>query len=965
MKRNLNQLLFLMFLGLMGFSNASFAQTTVSGQVIDQENGETLIGVNISIKGTVTGTISDLDGTFELRTNTPPPFTVVFSYTGYASQEVEVAGDKSDLKIEMATASIIGNDIVVSASRMEERTLQSPVTIEKLDLVAIRTASAPDFFDAMETVKGVTTVKGSMTFTAINTRGFGAAANERFVQLIDGVDIAAPLLNFPMGNLIGISELDVRSVELVPGAASALYGPNAFNGILMMNSKNPFKFQGLSAQVKLGLTNSDAQDGAKPYTLASLRYAKSFLNDKLALKLNGSVLNATDWLADDYATGRTSATRPIPAKIGDADFDGVNLYGDEAEIFVPMSVLATPLSNALAPLFAPQLNITEAQAQGLLEMTIPNLPPLNVRRTGLKEQDLLNNNDAKSYKFDGALHYRLTEKLEASYNYRYGTGSSVYQGGERYVLRGFKMQMHKLELNGSNFFVRGYFTHTDDGDSYNLSALGGFANERFKGTASAWLPTYAGTYAGALLPILLQGGSPTAEQVAGANAAGRTAADAGIPAAGTDEFNKIVDAVRNDLFQGNPEGAGFIDDSKLYHAEFNYNLRDLTDILDIQVGGNVRRYDIFSGGTIFNEDPDGDGKNERITIDEYGIYTQIGKSFVEDRLKLAASFRYDKNENFDGQVTPRVSMVYSAGKNKEHNIRASFQTGFRNPSTQQQYIFFPLSSGTLVGSTEANASRYKIHNGGAYSNASYLAFVGSALAGAPNPGLLKEINIPYVKPEQLTAFELGYKALINNKVLLDLNVYHNIYKDFMTQVTVRAKEGITNKGKYFPGVNDVLTGQATSGSAFRLYTNSNSDITSTGFGLGWSASLAKNYRLYGNYVYSTFDIQNKEEGFEPGFNMPKNMIVFGVANQKVVKNLGFDINFRWQDEFEWQNSFAYGTIPAYNVLNASVSYTIPKAKTVVKLGGTNLLGNDYKTNAGGPRIGQMIYISMTYDQFMN
>jgi iron complex outermembrane receptor protein len=163
----------------------------------------------------------------------------------------------------------------------------------------------------------------------------------------------------------------------------------------------------------------------------------------------------------------------------------------------------------------------------------------------------------------------------------------------------------------------------------------------------------------------------------------------------------------------------FMDNSRLYHAEFNYNFVNQIEFAEIQVGGNIRRYDLFSSGTIFNEAPD-DGTNfDRIKIDEFGVYTQISKTFAE-ALKLTGSVRYDKNENFDGQFTPRLSAVYTFSKN--HNLRASFQTGFRNPDTQAQFIYFPSSSGTLLGSTEANAGRYGVHNGGAWTQESYNAF---------------------------------------------------------------------------------------------------------------------------------------------------------------------------------------------------------------------------------------------------
>ncbi|MCB9081471.1 MAG: carboxypeptidase-like regulatory domain-containing protein [Lewinellaceae bacterium] len=954
----------LLLLGMLLIQSNGFAQTTISGKVTDTDTGEPLIGASIQVKNRVSGTVTDVDGNFTLRTDAAPPFVLIFSYTGYASKEVEVTSAVGNLAVDLETQSVLTSEVVISASRVEERILESPVTVEKMDAIAIRQTAAPDFYDGISNLKGVQTIQGSLTLTSINTRGFGAVANERFVQLIDWMDNSAPLFNFPTGNIVGISELDVNSVELVPGAASALYGPNAFNGILLMNSKNPFDYQGLSVQTKVGITDSDA-GGSDPYTLLSARYAKAF-NDRFAIKLNASYLKATDWRANDYTAGRQSAGVPNPAGPGNPNFDGLNTYGDETQILVPMVALAGPLSQALAPLFAPQLNITVPQAQALLAANIPKLPTLDLRRTGFKEEDLLDNNDATSIKFDGALHYRLNDRMEASYMYRYGSGSTVYQGGERYALRNFSQQFHKLELSNPNFWLRGYMSQTDDGDSYNLSALGAFVNEIAKPSSSQWVPTYAGTYAGALLPIVLAGGTPNAQQLAGAHAAARGAANTGIPQPGTPEFQQLVETVRGNLFQRTPPGAGFVDNSRLYHTEVGYNFRELIDedIIELLVGGNFRQYNLFSDGTIFNEDPEGSGSNERIKINEFGAFLQATKRLANDRLKLTGSLRFDKNENFEGQVSPRISAVYTAGANREHNFRASFQTGFRNPSTQQQFIYFPTGAGILVGSTEANAARYGIHNGGAVTNQSYNAFIGSVLAGQPNPALLQTVDIAYVQPEQLKVVEFGYKALVNRKLLIDFNFYHNIYDNFLSQQTVRNRVGTSQKGVALPGIDDLLAGRATSATAFRPYTNATAQVTSTGAGLGLTYQLSGGYQVYGHYTYSTFNADDAGPDFEAGFNMPENKWLLGFANRKAFGDLGFDINYRYQDEFEWQNSFAFGTIPAYGVLNVQLNYPIKSVKTVIKAGATNFLGGDYRTNAGGPYVGRMYYVSLTFDEFM-
>ncbi|MGB0521799.1 MAG: TonB-dependent receptor [Flammeovirgaceae bacterium] len=910
---------------LIFMSSAAFAQTTVSGSVTDV-GGDPLAGVNIVIKGTVSGTITDVEGNFTLRVKTVPA-TLVFSMIGFASQELEVSGNMSDVKIKLEENTILGEEVVISASRVEESIMESPVTIEKMDILNIQNTAAADFYDGLANLKGVHVNQGSLTFTSINTRGFASIANTRFVQLMDGMDNAAPLLNFPTGNVVGISELDMESMELVPGSGSALYGPNAFNGILFMNSKSPFEYQGLSAQAKVGVTNSDA-GGTDPYYNFAVRYAKSF-NDKFAFKVNFSILDAEDWRANRYSESRAlQSTINNRTMEGDPNFDGLNLYGDETEITLPGPFL---------------------QAQTGLP-----LDGIAITRTGFREEDLLDNNDARSIKMDAALHYRINDNLELSYNYRRGAGSSIYQGTERYALRDFVQQFHKVELKGSNFFVRSYMSQTDDGDSYNLSALGAFANERFSPSEQQWVPEYVGAYATALAPIYMAGGTPSEAQKAAAHDAARAFADRNIPAATEVAWQDTVRAVRQGLLGRDPSGAGFVDDSRLFHTEFNYNFSELIDptTLELQIGGNFRRYDLFSDGTVFNENPDGVGDNERVGINEFGLYFQAAKKLIDDRLKLTGSLRYDKNENFDGQINPRLSAVYSAGATRQHNFRASFQTGFRNPDTQAQFILFETSSGWLVGGVRENAEEIGIYEGGAYTNSSWQAFQGSVLAGNPNPALLEEINLDYVKPERLTAFEVGYKGNIGSNFLLDANVYHNRYKDFIVLQTVAAKGGGTRQGE-----------PVQMGDLFRPYHNADEDLTSTGVGLGFAAKLPKGYTLEGNYSYATFSADNADPDFEAGFNTPENRFSLTLGNREIVKNLGASVSYRWQEEFFWQNSFGVGTVPAFGVLDAQVSYRVPSIKTVVKLGGTNIGGNEYFTNTGGPSIGSLYYISLTFDEF--
>ncbi len=897
------------------------AQTNISGKVTDGATGEGIAGVNIIVKGRVIGTITDTEGTFNLKVNDDPPLTLVLSFVGYKTQEIDIADkNTAGLEIKMEEQTILGQEVVVSASRVEENILKSPVTIEKLDLLTIRQAPAADFFDALANVKGVQFTSSSLNFPQINTRGFATIANVRFVQMVDGIDTQAPLLNFPTGNIVGIGELDTESMELLPGTASALYGPNAFNGVLLMKSKSPFEYQGLSAQFKGGITTSDAQGESFPFYSFNVRYAKAF-NNKFAFKVNFAIMDAEDWRGNDYTTDVNTPESTV-SLTGKPNFDGVNLYGDETRIPVPLPV--------------------------------PGFAALDLRRTGWKEEDLVDNYDAKSIKGDVALHYRPTDKLEILYNYRFGGGSSVYQGSQKYSLRDFTQQFHKLELKGSNFFVRGYITATDAGDSYNMAALGGVLNERISPTAAQWAPEYAQTFI-----LARQGfvpGVPAGNDEA-AHAAARAYADRNRPSVGSSEYKTLLEDVRNAYFQRDPSGAKFTDNSRLYHAEFNYNFADRIQFAEIQVGGNFRQYSLFSDGTIFNEDPD-DGTNfERININEFGLYTQISKTLAE-ALKLTGSIRFDKNENFEGRITPRISAVYTFSQN--HNIRASFQTGFRNPDTQAQYIFFPVGTNTLLGSAKDNAERYGVHQGGAWTRSSYEDYRTSGgrleADGTPtggDPSRLVTDNVDYVKPEQLTSYEIGYKGLFTQSFFVDLNVYRTSYSDFIGGDDVAAKFQTTHQGRIFAP-----------GTIYSPYRNSKEDVHSTGIGLGLTYNFGKGYSVTGNYNYATFDSKQADGStFRAGFNTPENKFSIGLGNRKVTKNLGFQVNFRWQDSFLWQSDFGDWVVPEFGVVDAQVSYKVPSIKTIVKLGGSNLFGSDYRTNLGGPFVGQQYYLSLTFDEF--
>lgn len=957
-------------------SLGSIAQVVINGKVVDDKN-EPIIGATILVKGTDQGAATDFEGVFSLEVAGKPPVTLVITYLGYENKEITVDKSTSDLMVKLEEEASIMNEVVVSASRVEEKILESPVTIEKLDPAAIKQGSSADYYDEIGKLKGVTTVQGSMTLTSVNTRGFGGISNTRFVQLMDGMDNAAPLLNFPTGNVVGIGELDIQNVELVPGAASALYGPNAFNGIMLMTSKNPFDYQGLSFIGKAGFSYSRAANGADPMYTVGVRYAKAF-KEKFAFKVNASYFGATDWRANDYVTDRNTG------KLNNGpNFDGLNTYGDENRIFVPYPFLAgTSTLQALVGNLGPQLagllfGDDTAAASAYVAENILKLAPIDLRRDGFKEEDLLDNQRASSLKGDIALHYRPGKDWEISTSYRVGSGNSVYQGSERYALRNFFQHYVKAEIKGKNLMIRSYMSQTNDGDSYNLTALGAYTNERLKQTAAEWAPEYVGYYAAVNLALAkLKNTDPAflSEDVRSiAHDIAHSIANGEVAEPGSPEWKAAVEATRNGLFQtigadGLP-GAGFVDNSRLFHTEATYDFTSLVkNWIGILVGANHRQYSLSTQGTVFNQDPEGTGVFNRIKINEYGAFIQLSKKLFQDRLKLGGSIRYDKNENFKGIISPRVSTVVTLGEKRNHNLRASYQTGFRNPDSQAQFIYF-LTTNILLGGTKANAERYGLYEGGAMTLESYDAFVAASKSGVPfeeAKKLLKTTYLNYIKPEKLTAIELGYKSAIK-KLVIDVNGYFNIYQDFITQTSVVSIDSTKHQGKTLYGVNDVFAGRASAPQTWRPYVNSSGKVISWGSAIGISYRLPKNYILSGNYSYLDFKAKDSTVIVEDlGFNTPNHRFVIGLGNRNVGNNFGFDVSYKWQSAINWTSDFANGVVDHYGSLDAMVSYTFQEAKTQLKLGATNLIGTkldgeEFRTNVGGPYIGRTFFLGVVVD----
>ncbi|MFD2570107.1 TonB-dependent receptor domain-containing protein [Spirosoma soli] len=971
----MRQLLLFLYFALL-VSASAWAQTTISGRVTDSKS-QPLPGVNVLVKGTTTGTVTKPDGQFSLQTSESLPLTLQVSFIGYGRQNVVVRGNNfRSVDIKLVEEAILTDEVVVSASRVPEDIQKAPVTVEKLGARQFANSPAATPFDALQNVKGVDLLTQSLTFKSVNVRGFGANNNNRFLQLTDGMDNRSPGLGFGFGTVAGVSDLDVESIELIPGASSALYGPDALQGLMLTTSKNPFTYQGLSAQVKVGANNFGKTGfGPKPYLDYAIRYAKQ-LGTRFAFKVNFQRLTGTDFIADDYSDRSTSArtgffsTDPdrggIATGIGyvpnndpntNFQYDGVNNYGDDINnggaFRFPSNYANTLLRNQL------------------------------VTRTGYTELEVLGNNGKVfNNRANVSLHYKLTDKIEASLGWYYGNGNFIRTASFREYFPDYRRNQFKAEVRGENFFLRAYTTQ-QKAEGWNIGQTARAINETWKPLAIT-VPGAPGQ------PSVLTGGWASEFGLAyfdggknGGIEQARSVADRGRYLPGSPEFNRLRDAYANtfntDFIPGSTTARGlrFRDNSQLWHYEGMYNFTKLlNDAVDVIAGASLRHYALESGGTAFPRRPDG----SEYTINEVGAYVQASKNlaFGDLTVKPTVAVRYDKNQYLKGGLTPRASAVVSYGV---HNLRASWQSAFRNPSPGQ---LFAIPAAGLAGEIGGLPQAY--NGAGLNTNPGYLQVEvtpyqnNTATAATPQPFVVDPSRFT---TEKIKTWEIGYKTLVSNKFYVDMFYFASRYTDFIAAQTVY--QLLTPGG----GPTALLT--SSNYRTLQVNFNNTNEIFVRGAGIGAEYGFGKGYTLSGNYTYQNGlvtardargNIRNDLSGVpvvkrkmsnpevaQLGRNFfisPENRYNISLSNTRLTDRLGATITYRWTDRTWVEQGITQGDIwlPSWSSVDAQVSYKVPSFKSVVKLGGTNILNKYYAQGYGLARIGGLYYVSITFDELM-
>lgn len=920
----------------------SFAQIELSGKVLDASTKEALIGATIMVRGTENGTSTNFEGQFTLNIK-ELPVTLEISYLGYITKSEKIHSVTKPMVFSLSedVNELIGVDVI--ESRITEKQKQAPLTILAMDAASIKTAPSGNFYESLGNLKGVDVTSASLGFKVVNTRGFNSTSPVRTLQLIDGVDNQSPGLNFSLGNFLGSSELDLVKVEIIAGASSAFYGPGAFNGVISMQTKDPFVFKGLTVQHKFGERNMNE---------LAVRWADAVKNKKgrevFGYKINLYYLNALDWEAENYNPTTDS-------KVGlnnPGGYDAVNIYGDEA--------------------LGGGNNYTTMAGQ----LRRPGLGYFY--RTGYMEKDLVDY-ETKNLKSNIGLYFNLTEDVQLNYSLNYGNGTTVYQGDNRYSLKGIQFLQNKIELKKEDkFFIRAYATHEDAGNSYDAVLTGFLLNQNAKADGD-WYRQYLSYWEsnggpGSLIrtldgfpPFAVPFDTATARTVLNQNSEfvkeqhRKAANNANTTANGNDQphfepgtaaFDSAFASITSKLFTEG--GSRFYDKSALYHVQGEYQL-DLKKLGVFRIGGNYRLYTPNSKGTIFADtiadrtdtieggffNPD--GEYVKITNSEIGLYAGLEKSFANNRFKASATLRADKNQNFNTVFSPAISLVYTS--EKKDVIRLSFSSAVRNPTLADQYLYYNVGRAILLGNLNGYDSLVTV--------SSFRDYINSPNFEKEN---LTYFNVDAVKPEQVKTAELGTRFTVKNRLYVDAGAYYSFYTNFIG---------------YNLGIDlemDVFGRPTPATTAYRVTTNAKGLTTTRGVSIGLNYYLSQYFTLTGNYSYNELVLEGTDEQIIPAFNTPRNKFNVGLTAKDLPiekfgwKHFGFGLNYKWIEGFVFEGSPQFtGQVPTYSLLDLQINKNVPKINCTFKLGASNLLNNKVFQVYGGPYVGRLAYFSILYD----
>ena len=950
-----------LLLVLIGNLNAN--NSFVRGTVVSEQS-EPMAGANIVIENTSRGVITDNEGKFLIDSLLPGAYTFTVDYIGYKkisktiiivsedqeqdisylekigiedNSEVESGTSFSGLIFQMepdpvalrqvdVTAHEIDKNIsdilkqaIFGPSKIRESYMTAGASVDAVSIKDIKMSPALNFYEGLDDIKEVETKQLSAIYTALIVRGTGVTDARDYSQLIDGMQ--ATNLNYGnnFGNITGLSEIDVANIELVHGAASVMYGPYATSGLVLIGSKTPWFYQGLSYQMKTGF-NHKANIATTPFAHSAIRYAKAY--EKFAWKLVYSHKQATEW------------EEPGDTSFLSMNFDSLSLFdrkfvhGDD-----------TPLN-----------------AASIGEFTDTLYGP--IARTGYWDYDIVENS-VYNTKVNASLNYKISDNVDLSYDMKGGWGSFTNVGIGKFWNNNSGGINHGLTLNAPNLLLRAYiynegqnpFNDSDEDIQWDVRTIA-LELQNYSKPDDVWLADYKAAYDGGVSGIASGSHSHAREFADSENSVTDGEFRARL-VPGTELFKTVYDSlIRRDKMRSPTR----LKDNGFYNLEIIYDLTDYVKFGGLQVGANFRQYNIGFHNGIMSNAPELNAEHGPLDPWEYAIFMQATKWFFDERLKLQGALRFDESDSYGKNLSPSFSSVLRTKENQY--MRFSFQQARLNPPHYWAYMNIPQQGFIALGGGKGNLKRLGLEH--LHEKAVDIDWA---------TGDTTHVTIPHPTGEKLSAYEIGYKALINDNLFFDINYYYNHTSNLRDDDFIVSDPDSVQ----YIDIPGIYTGWSPGPIYYVFSTNEDHEETLHGLSLGIGYNFNSGLILSGNYNYvgevgeNISYTPNRIPGANVGIGRPKHRIKLSVNHPRAFNdNIGYAVTARYTEAYWYDNLIWYGIGELGGNVNvdAQVSYILKDYNMLIKVGMNNILGQYYNTSVLTPKIGSTFYISIDYDDLI-
>jgi outer membrane receptor for ferrienterochelin and colicin len=823
-------------------------------------------------------------------------------------------------------------ETVISASRTPEKLLKSAFTVNKISGKSLLNTASTELISSLQRLGGIDVSRSSWFVTSLSTRGFNSSKAERILQLADNVDYTSPTSSLYGGNWMGISNLDIESVEILHGANSAVYGSGAFNGVVLETSKNPFKKENQGFQVQL-------KGGTRSLLGLDVLYANQ-IGKRIGLKINFNTFTAEEFVGNSTnaikakTEGGLNGSDPLNNAQGSPfGWNKLNYFGDVG------STITDP-------------NLTKYNDGKAYRIYMPGFAESDLILNGGATEGFLKNQKlrAKHLRINPSLYFKINDNTTVKLEYRYSLGSGIFQSTSRFAWRDMKYDLLNAEVKSKTWFLRAYQMQDFGGKAYEIGGLGSaMQSARFDNNISrsanyfaAWNTIFAGARGNGIAagksindwsntPIQL----PAIAGGQSIEAAAQTAFDLTktlqIPV-GSDLFNATRTAIANGVgdikINGTTTKGAAFSNSAIFRdfsgqKEFNFSE---TKFL---IGASSRFHTLQSAGTLVSDgvnSPVGQAVRNKITNRESGAYALIQQNLLNQKLQLTAAGRVDNFKNFGTHFSPRISGVFSPTEN--HSFRVNYSTAFRQPAQLDQFIYIDYGTLLLQGNVDKG-------------------YIGFSDAARTKPLVIKPLEV-----EKLNTIELGYKGLIGERVFLDVSYYLNKYNNFIGTLRFYGREDglASTSADYAKPASD-----KTRGRFIQTWLNYDKAVTSQGILINTQVNF-KQIVPYFNYTFTTIsDVKD----LIAGFNTPKHKFNIG-ADVLVGKKLSASVNYRWSSTYQYFMPFDEGQIDAFGTLDAQVNYKM-KSKTTLQAGATNIINANAVYVYGSAPISRVVYLSALFN----